>query len=120
MTTNSNGDGEGVLTMAHVKAAMDKVKALPPALPPVIIIENARLLVHDGEDWSKVRSPGRARRRRRQGHRQNIIQKWKPDPTIYQVEGRCYMHPSIAVQLRAKIAAQGLPDNSIANLRFPY
>jgi hypothetical protein len=38
----------------------------------VRIIESLHM-VDRVEDWSRVRSPGRAARRRRQGHRQNLV-----------------------------------------------
>jgi hypothetical protein len=68
----------------------------------VRIDEDPTLVLLDGEDWSRVRSPSRAARRRRQGHRQNIKQRWKPDPTAYHVraENLFVMHPAMAAQLR--------------------
>lgn len=44
------------------------------------------------EDWSEVRSPSRARRRRRK-HRQNIRYFNKPDPKLTVIAGRVYTHP---------------------------
>ena len=58
------------------------------------------------EDWSRVRSPGRAARRRRRGHRQNIAVRLVPKPYAYVADdGRAVMHPDIAAQLRASIEA---------------
>lgn len=51
------------------------------------------------EDWSRVRSPARAARRRRQGHRQNIVHRRKP--AAYQINGVIFAHPDIVRQLRA-------------------
>ena len=45
------------------------------------------------EDWSGVRSPSRAIRRRRQGHRQNIRHRIVPDPNAYEFGGGLHMHP---------------------------
>jgi hypothetical protein len=52
------------------------------------------------EDWSGVRSPSRAERRRRQGHRQNI--RFVPKKEAYVVDrGRALvMHPAMALELR--------------------
>lgn len=58
------------------------------------------------EDWSRVRSPGRAARRRRCGHRQNIALTHKP--LCFSInDGRTLIvHPQIAVQLRKEISAR--------------
>lgn len=50
-----------------------------------------------GEDWSKVRSPSRARRRRRK-HRQNIVTLYRPDPQLLVDQERqvIYCHPATA------------------------
>ncbi len=50
------------------------------------------------EDWSKVRSPGRARRRQRYGHRQNVRIVLKP--AAYQMGATMFVHPLIAAELR--------------------
>lgn len=52
------------------------------------------------EDWSRVRSPARARRRLKQGHRQNIVHRRKP--AAYQINGVIFAHPEIVRQLRAQ------------------
>lgn len=51
------------------------------------------------EDWSRVRSPSRAARRLKQGHRQNIAIRYKP--AAFQIDGVIYAHPEIVRQLRA-------------------
>jgi len=55
------------------------------------------------EDWSKVRSPSRARRRLRQGHRQNIRFLQVPKKRAFSIDGgrTLIMHPEMARQLRA-------------------
>ena len=47
------------------------------------------------EDWSRVRSPGRARRRLRLGYRQNIVHRKVPRKDAVSMDGgRTYvMHP---------------------------
>jgi hypothetical protein len=57
------------------------------------------------EDWSRVRSPSRAERRRQQGHRQNIIIRHKPI-ALQHVDGTLIVHPAIADQLRREISAK--------------
>lgn len=63
-------------------------------------------LVDITEDWSRVRSPSRAERRRRQGHRQNIIMRAVPKPHIYKVGDTLVMHPDIAIKLQQQTKEQ--------------
>lgn len=54
------------------------------------------------EDWSRVRSPSRARRRRARGHRQNIFM--KPSMTARIIEARpghsvLYAHPALVQRM---------------------
>ena len=42
-------------------------------------------------DWSKCRSPSRARRRHRKGHPQRVTVTWKP--LAFVMEGVLHMHP---------------------------
>lgn len=54
------------------------------------------------EDWTEVRSPPRARRRRRLGHPQRIRIRMVPRRQVYvfRETGMVVMHPEIARQLR--------------------
>lgn len=45
------------------------------------------------EDWSGVRSPGRARRRMKRGHRQRIKYLQLPDPKVFVANGVIHGHP---------------------------
>lgn len=58
------------------------------------LVENASLTV-TVEDWSQVRSPARARRRRKLGHPQRIRLRQAPDPNLYPIDGMLVGHPSI-------------------------
>lgn len=53
------------------------------------------------EDWSGVRSPARARRRRRK-HRQNIKIVRVPKPDFFVMGDRIICHPEMARKLIAK------------------
>jgi hypothetical protein len=64
------------------------------------IIEDASL-VDVTEDWSRVRAPSRAERRRRQGHRQNIAIVGTPKPDCFVFGNNVVMHPVIAAKFRA-------------------
>lgn len=66
------------------------------------IIENA-LLVDSVEDWSRVRSPSRARRRMRYGHRQNVRIVSKPRTDVLVVGTTWFMHPMTADLLRKQL-----------------
>lgn len=52
------------------------------------------------EDWSDVRSPGRAARRRRYGHRQRIRYVEVPKRVVLQLGNALVMHPDLARQVR--------------------
>ncbi|MGU3387237.1 hypothetical protein ACLBYG_22195 [Methylobacterium sp. D53M] len=58
------------------------------------------------EDWSRVRSPSRAARRRRQGHRQRIryLEVPKADIIHLPAEGVMVAHPATIDKLYARIA----------------
>jgi hypothetical protein len=69
------------------------------------IIED-RTLVDVVEDWSRVRSPSRARRRRKLGHPQRIYSREVPREDVYVVEGHTMiMHPEAARKLRRLVTA---------------
>jgi hypothetical protein len=72
------------------------------------IITNRSLLIGPFEDWSRVRSPGRARRRRARGHPQRIRIYYKADPTLLTcADGTVVGHPETVAELRRQIAAKG-------------
>lgn len=77
--------------------------SVPSIFGGVPIIENPDLLIGPFEDWSDVRSPSRAERRRRRGFPQRIRLYYKPDPSVYQIAGKYVMHPVTARQLRERI-----------------
>ena len=65
------------------------------------IVESLHM-VETIEDWSKVRSPSRAVRRRKQGHRQNIVVRHVPRKDAISIDGgRTFMvHPEAMKALR--------------------
>lgn len=58
------------------------------------------------EDWSAVRSPSRAARRRRQGHPQRIRYVERPKPRLYQIGNKLVGHPETIRQLTNALAQQ--------------
>lgn len=60
------------------------------------------------EDWSRVRSPARARRRLKRGFRQNIVHMRRP--AAFRINGVIYAHPEIVRQLRAVPEREGGAD----------
>lgn len=69
------------------------------------IIEDASL-TDPYEDWSRVRSPGRARRRMKRGHRQNVVIRYRPMEVAYRVGNAFVMHPAMADLLRKQCSPQ--------------
>lgn len=71
-------------------------------------------LVDRNEDWSQVRSPGRARRRRAQGKRQRIVVHVTPSKTLHRFEARSggmvvnkiVGHPAMIQQMIEEIERQ--------------
>lgn len=72
------------------------------------VFSNPALVVGPFEDWSKVRSPARARRRRR--HRQNICYYFKPDPQLIRTADAIFGHPETIAALRLRLAATQAKD----------
>jgi hypothetical protein len=56
------------------------------------------------EDWSRVRSPARAARRRKRGFRQNIDYREVPKPDAYRMGDTLIMHPETAKVLFTRAA----------------
>jgi hypothetical protein len=56
------------------------------------------------EDWSRVRSPARARRRTRLGYPQNVRTILVPDPNFYRHGSVVVGHPETIRRLREQLA----------------
>ena len=69
-------------------------------------IREDRYMVDTVEDWSRVRSPSRAARRRRQGHRQNIQFVHVPKPNVFVLFDRVIVGHPVTI---AKLVAQAKP-----------
>lgn len=65
-----------------------------------------RLLTVPAEDWSRVRSPSRARRRMHRGFRQNVRYYDAPTPKAMVIGGVMYVHPDMLDEImkRANLA----------------
>lgn len=74
------------------------------------IFECAEMVVYVCEDWSKVRSPARARRRRKK-HRQNITAHYEPSSEFIIDERRrsIYCHPAMVAKLRRAALKEPTP-----------
>ena len=83
-----------------------KITDTRPSYLGARIIED-RNLVDAVEDWSRVRSPSRARRRRKRGFPQNIVFRQVPKKEVYSLDGgrTLVMHPDIAREMERQIAA---------------
>ena len=72
------------------------------------IIES-HLMAETVEDWSEVRSPARAKRRRRLGHPQRIRLRLVPLKEAVQIGNTLVMHPAMAAELRRAVAVSARP-----------
>jgi hypothetical protein len=81
--------------------------SLPNTFNSFQIFESPHMVVYVGEDWSKVRSPGRARRRRKK-HRQNITARYEPSSEflINERARTIHCHPAMAAKLRAAVTSE--------------
>jgi hypothetical protein len=52
------------------------------------------------EDWSRVRSPSRAARRRRRGFRQRIVRMATPKKEAYRIGDTLVMHPQMVEEVK--------------------
>lgn len=77
---------------------------LLPALGGLRLIESAQMVDGPFEDWSDVRAPSRAARRRKMGHKQRIRFFYKPKPSFLKLpDGTLVGHPETVSRLRAAI-----------------
>ncbi len=68
------------------------------------IVESEHLTIGPFEDWTAVRSHGRAARRRKRGFKQNIRYFYKPDPDMKQLpDGTLVGHPVTVNLLRREL-----------------
>ena len=68
------------------------------------LIESVHMVIGPFEDWSQVRSPGRARRRLKRGHPQRIRFYYKPDPNLLQLPNNTIVgHPATLARLRKEL-----------------
>lgn len=70
------------------------------------IVTNSLLTV-PAEDWSRVRSPARARRRMRRGFRQNIRYYDAPTPKAMIIGGVMYVHPDMLAAMMKRAHEAG-------------
>ena len=73
-----------------------------PSFNGIDIVESI-YLTKPYEDWSEVRSPGRARRRMKRGFKQNIRIVQVPDPSVYVIGNKAHMHPDTARSFRERL-----------------
>lgn len=85
--------GGGTLTLDVLEGMITAAKAIATAQRPLQFIASSYLTITK-EDWSKVRSIGRAKRRRSKGLPQKIAFAVMPDPKLYRTaDGYTYGHP---------------------------
>ena len=83
----------------------------------VEILENSAMVDYV-EDWSRVRSPARARRRRKLGFKQNIRTFIVPKREVISIHGgrTLVMHPEIAKRLREQTKELELRSNALFDI----
>lgn len=67
-----------------------------------IYVDNNAMSISQ-EDWSKSRSPSRAKRRLKRGFKQHVIYRKVPDPRIIRFEDKLFMHSDIYKEFVRKI-----------------
>lgn len=81
------------------------------------------LLVEEYEDWSRVRSPSRAKRRMKSGHRQNVDIKQRPSSRVIhdKVNNVMYCHSETYKRMREHIASQmaEFQERQMQSILFP-
>lgn len=98
---------ENVLTLDKLREMKALLDAAPPMPPPLRFVRNNLLTIGPFEDWSQVRSPGRAARRRRQGHKQRIRYYYKPDPNLWKLpDGTVVGHSETIARLENELRAR--------------
>lgn len=91
------------LTLDVLKKAQAQLLSVSP-FPALRFVPNSLLYTVE-EDWSQVRSPSRAVRRRKQGHKQRIRIWHKPDPKFYHLDdGTLIAHPETIRLAEAELA----------------
>lgn len=91
---------DGTITSATI-ANWKSMMAAVPIAPR--IVENS-LLMESYEDWSQVRSPSRARRRMKLGHRQRVRYLQRPMRKGFEIDGVIYVHPEILREMKRSLA----------------
>jgi hypothetical protein len=84
-----------------------------PSLGGIRILASEHMPTDTVEDWSRVRSPGRAARRRRQGHPQRIGYRQEPKRMVVHdtAQNVLYVHPVIFDEIAEAIdRGQGVAD----------
>lgn len=74
------------------------------------VFASPHLTVGPFEDWTRVRSPARARRRRKRGHRQNVTLYTLPDPNLFATPTAIYGHPDTLAKVAAKLSTLARPE----------
>ena len=70
--------------------------------PPIGDFIESEYVTERVVDWSACRSPSRARRRERMGHKQRVVRFDKP--ACYQAGDNYYIHPKLLREMKARMA----------------
>lgn len=104
-TSNVQDEGENTLTLEKITAAMREMEVVPQ-LPRIIeseeMVDRSTII----EDWSLCRSPSRAKRREKRGHRQRVVRYSPPRKDAVRIGNDLYMHPVTALEMRRELSAR--------------
>lgn len=81
---------------------MTKLYEAPATLTGFRVIETPSM-VHTIQDWSRVRSPARARRRMKRGYAQNVVTRTVPRDDVVVHNETMYVHPATMMKLREQL-----------------
>ena len=91
---------DNMITLEKIVASYSTIRKIA-SIPKFISNPHLTVLV---EDWSDVRSPSRAARRRKQGHPQRIRTQVLPDPKFYTIGDIVAAHPETMRKFQDKIS----------------
>lgn len=93
----------GTLSLDTLLQAQRNIESLVSVPGRLDFIESSLLVNGPFEDWSQCRSPSRAKRRMKRGHKQRVRYYHLPDPSLMQIGNKVMGHPATINQLRRAI-----------------
>ena len=95
---------EGESEAMTVEKMTETMRTISRVVKPIPRFVESELLVDRVEDWSGCRSPSRARRRHKQGHKQHVVMVDVPKPGAYQIGNEIFIHPFTMAKVRKALS----------------